>query len=101
MSDPGTNNQAQPHHYPRRPERPTTNLDSPDWKARITSVTGWIEKIVENDEQLLHIGAIWGPRGSGKTSFLKTLCKQLPKETLNKLRIPATQPKNDATEENP
>lgn len=65
------------YRYPRRPERPRPDLDSPAWLERLESVADQIRAIVDGGREELHVGAIWGPRGTGKTSFLETLYRRL------------------------
>lgn len=82
--------------YQRRPERPRLDLDEPAWNERIDSIRMWIKRITESTEPLpVQVGAIWGPRGSGKTSLLRSLLSERtssdtrPLSALNNLHLPS------------
>lgn len=92
--------------YPRRPERPKSKLDGEDWNQRLTSLTSWIKEIIrdgssDDSAKHLHVGAIWGPRGSGKTSLLETLLGHLGQHLIERLSLPARDPEPKKPERPP
>ena len=84
-------------HYPRRPEKPNPDLKAPEWQTCLNSLQEWINHIVpeepkENKEPQLHVGVLWGPRGSGKTSLLLNLADKLGRNKREQLILPAPDP---------
>lgn len=78
--------------YPRRPERPRTDLNTPEWRERLNSIESWIDQLLHDKEPRLQVGAIWGPRGSGKSSLLRTLARDLQQKKLEGLVLPKPDP---------
>ncbi|MBK8230637.1 MAG: hypothetical protein IPK72_08660 [Candidatus Eisenbacteria bacterium] len=59
---------------------------------RLDSLEGWIDHLLNSKEPRLHVGAIWGPRGSGKTSLLLSLAEKLRLNKPKQLILPAPDP---------
>lgn len=80
-------------HFPRRPEAPRVTLSGHDWDQLIQALTAWItEKVDPSSPPRLHVGALWGPRGSGKTSLLNTFYNCLRNAPTPRISLPIKDP---------